>query len=57
MENELKELTMEIYSKHEDTSFYKDKYEEMQSIIEGCRNQMKEFDQVNSLSTELIENL
>ena len=29
LESELKEITMEMYSMNEDTSFYKDKYEEM----------------------------
>ena len=30
-----------------DAIFYKEKYQEMQQVLEGSRHQMKEFDSVN----------
>ncbi|CDW79493.1 UNKNOWN [Stylonychia lemnae] len=40
-----------------DCMFYKEKYEQMQFVIDGCSQQMQDFEQVNQMSCDLIEKL
>lgn len=57
MEEALRAEMEEKQRGRQEQAYYKEKYEQMQLVIEGCSSQIQEFDQVNSMSCELIERL
>lgn len=47
-------MAQEFGAIENDCGYYKEKYDEMQDLVENCRLQMKEFDSVNDVSQAVI---
>eukprot|EP00347_Sterkiella_histriomuscorum_P015218 403357857 len=56
-ESDLNNLGQSFNTVESDCLFYKEKYQQMQVVIDGCSQQMQDFEQVNQMSCELIEKL
>lgn len=56
-EKEFEKMSESLGNADEAVEYYKAKYTELQSICQGCQEQIKEFDNINSISNSLIERL
>jgi len=57
MEQDIRDLHNDLRTVSIDCQFYKDKYIQMQAVVDGCSAQVREFDQVNAMSCDIIERL